>query len=227
VLAVAGIATLRAQRGIRPALAAWLAAGVVGVTLGGSYWPHYVIQLMPVAAVGAGALLSRRPALGVVGLCVLAIPAAYGTLNLARTDENDSYQRDAVTAGRYVHLRAEPGQTAYVLYARVNELYYTGLLSPFPYHWALMLRATPHVGARLRALLTSPRRPTWVLGWDSPNSYGMSGHGATAALLTRHYRVVARVCGHRILLERGAPSRPPPPMTGPCEISPSLVPRPS
>jgi hypothetical protein len=221
VLAVAGIATLRASCGVRPALAAWLAAGVAGVTLGGSYWPHYVIQLMPVAAVGAATLLARRPAIGAVALCAVAIPAAIVTLGVALKDQGDSYQHAPLTAGRYVHLRAEPGQTAYVLEARVNALYYTGLRSPFPYHWSLMMQAIPHVHAKLRALLRSPRRPTWVIDWDG------AGGVRTARLLHRRYRVVATVCGRPILLARGAHSKPAPPMTGPCDLSPRVLPRPA
>jgi hypothetical protein len=32
-----------------------------------------------------------------------------------------------------VHDRALPSDTAYVLYAKVNALFYSGLRSPFPY----------------------------------------------------------------------------------------------
>jgi 4-amino-4-deoxy-L-arabinose transferase-like glycosyltransferase len=225
VLSVAGIAPLRTRRGVRPALLAWLIAGVAGVTLGGSYWPHYVIQLMPVAAVGAAALLSRRLAPGAIGLCAIAIPALVATLGVAVKDQGDSYQHDAVTVGRYVHLRAGPGQTAYVQYARVNALYYTGLRSPFPYHWSLMLQAIPHMGEKVRAMLRSAERPTWIIAWDRADSFGLGGGGATARLLHQHYRPVARVCGQPILLERGARAKPPPPMTGSCEISRSVLPR--
>jgi hypothetical protein len=226
VLAVAGIATLRASRGVRPALAVWLTAGLAGVVLGGSYWPHYVIQLMPVAAVGAAALLARRPAIGILGLGALALPAAIVTLNVALKDQGDNYQHDALTTGRYVQLRAEPGQTAYVQYARVNSLYYTGLESPFPYHWSLMLQAIPHMGQKVRAMLASDRRPTWIIAWDSANSFGLGGNGATARLLKDHYRHVTNVCGQPILLARGARAKPPPPMTGSCEIARSALPTP-
>lgn len=227
VFAAAGIATLRARPGIRPALAVWLAAGLAGVILSGSYWPHYVIELMPVAAVGSALLLSRRPALGALGLCVLVLPVMLATLSPGIRDRADGYQRAAVTLGHYVHLRAEPGQTAYVLYARVNALYYTGLPSPFPYHWSLMMRSIPGAPQRLRALLASPRRPTWIIDQDGPRGYGLDPGGATGRLLTAHYRRVAHVCGRPILLARGAPAKPPPPMTSRCELSRSVLPAPA
>jgi hypothetical protein len=227
VLAVAGIVLLRTRRGIRPALAAWLVAGVAGIVLGGSFWPHYVIELMPVAAVGAAALLSRRPAIGAVVLCAVAIPAAIATLDVGGKDSGDGYERSSVTIGRYVHYRAKPGQTAYVLYARVNALYYTGLPSPFPYHWSLMMRGVPHATRTLRALLASGRRPTWIIDQDGSSGYGLDPRGATARLLTLHYRPAGRVCGRTILLERGASAKPPPRMTGGCALSPAVLPRPA
>lgn len=223
ILAVAGIALLRTRPGIRPALAAWLLAGVIGVTLGGSYWPHYVIELMPVAAVGAALLLARRPRVGALALCLVALPAAAFTLRPVLHDQSDQYQQDAVTVGNYVRLRAEPGQTAYVMYARVNALYYTRLPSPYPYHWALMLRAAPHVQSRLRALLASPRRPTWVIAWQPFRSFGLDRSGATRRLVAANYRRVGRVCGHSVLLARGAQAKPPPPMSGPCRLSPTVL----
>ena len=45
-------------------LAAWLAAGAVGVLGGGSYWPHYLIQLVAPASLLAGAALARAPRAG-------------------------------------------------------------------------------------------------------------------------------------------------------------------
>ena len=139
----------------------------------------------------------------------VAIPALIVTLNVALKDQGDSYQHNALTAGSYVHLRAEPNQTAYVLNARVNALYYTGLPSPFPYHWTLMKEAIPGFQAKLRLLLGSSRRPTWIIDWD----------GAQGLRLQRSYRVVAHVCGRPILLRRGAPAKPPPQMAGSCQIA--------
>jgi hypothetical protein len=186
-----------------------------------------VIQLMPVAAIGTALLLSRRPAFGALALCLIAIPAAITTANPGVRDSGDHYESQAVTLGRYVALRAEPGQTAYVMYARVNSLFYTGLPSPFPYHWSLMMRAVPGAAHQLRALLASPRRPVWIIAQDKPRGYGLDPSGATGRLVREHYRVVARVCRKPILLERGKPARAAPRMVRSCVISPALVTRPA
>jgi hypothetical protein len=127
-----------------------------------------------------------------------------------RLDDGDTLQRTAVAVGRYVHDRAEPGQTDYVLYARADVLYYSGLPNPYPYNWSLMLRAAPHAIPRLRALLASSQRPTWVVEWQAPPAFGLDKGGATGQLLARHYTRVARVCGHPLLLARGARARPAP-----------------
>ena len=55
-----GLRLLRGDRVLLVTLSAWLAAAVVGVLGGGSYWPHYLIELVPVSCVGAAVLLATR-----------------------------------------------------------------------------------------------------------------------------------------------------------------------
>jgi hypothetical protein len=195
----------------RPALAAWGLAALAGVALGGSYWPHYLIALVPLAAAGAAATLARHPRSAVVALLVLLLPAARTALQDALRDWPDRYQGAAASAAAYVRARAEPHQSVYVLYAKANVVYYSGLRDPFPYNWSLMMRAAPRAQPRLRTLLASePRRPTWIVEWQAPTAFGLDRSGATRALLRWHYRRVAGVCGHPILLARGARAKPPP-----------------
>jgi hypothetical protein len=192
------------------ALAAWLAAGVAGVTLSGSYYPPYLIELVPVSAIGIALGCARRPAIGIAVGLVAVGAALLPTARAAVHDSADSYEARAEVIGRYVRGRAEPGQTAYVMYAGANALYYTGLPSPYPYHWALMMRAIPAAPGRLRALIGSDRRPTWIIRQNRPGDYGLDARGRSKALLRRYYRPVARVCGTPILLARGSGARPAP-----------------
>ena len=203
-IAVAGLALVRSSLPIRIALGTWLLAGLTGVVLSGGYFPPYVIELMPVAAVGVAVACARRPRLGVALVLAVVAPALLPTLRAGLLDSADAYQQSSMTIGRYVRASAEPRQTAYVLYARANALYYTGLSSPFPYHWDLMMRAIPAAEHQLRALLAGPRRPTWIIEEDRPDFAGLDPGGVTRALLARHYRVVARVCGLPVLLARAA-----------------------
>jgi hypothetical protein len=204
VFAVAGIARLKTQPVVRVTLAAWMLASTAGILLGGSYLPHYLIALVPASAAGAAAVFKRHRLLGALVMCAIAVPTAVNATGVARHDSADSTQASAVTIGRYIRDRALPGQTAYVLYAKVNALYYTGLRVPFPYDWGLMMQAVPHAEQRLRRLLESPSRPTWVVEANSTRVWGLDRSGATRRLLARHYRVLADVCGSRVLLARNA-----------------------
>ena len=57
VIALRGLATLRHDRVLAVTLAAWLGAGAVGVLGGGSYWPHYLLELVAPASLLSGAAL--------------------------------------------------------------------------------------------------------------------------------------------------------------------------
>jgi hypothetical protein len=64
------------------------------------------------------------------------------------------------------------------------------------------VRAKPGAIPRLRRLLASPARPTWVVEWQPPDQWGLDPRGATARLLARHYRRAATVNGHPVLHAR-------------------------
>jgi hypothetical protein len=211
VLAVAGIAVLRGRALVRATLLAWMAAGVGGILLGGSYWPHYLIALVPIAAAGAAATLDRYPFAGALALAAIALPTVINAAEVAKSDSADAYQRPALTIGDYIEDRSLPGQTAYAMYARVNTLYYARLRDPYPYNWSLMVRAVPGAEPRLRSLLASPARPTWIVRAEGPRAFGLDRGGATRRLLALHYKPVASVCGSEVLLARGARVRHPPP----------------
>jgi hypothetical protein len=193
-----------------------MTVAVAGIALGGSYWPHYLIALVPATAAGAAAFVVRHRRIGAVLVLAIALPFTLLWSGVPLTATPASYEQDAVSAGHYLRARAEPHQTAYVLYAKANVLYYSGLRDPFPYNWSLMMRSAPGAQARLRQLLASPRRPTWVIQWQSHHAFGLDRSGATGRLLTRRYRRVATVCGRPVWLARGARARPAPPSAGGC-----------
>ena len=124
--------------------------------------------------------------------------------------------------GDYLRDRALPGDTAYVLYAKVNALFYSGLPSPFPYHWSLMM----DVGARtpsgeLRALLASPQRPTWIVRAQATTAFGLDRSGATARLLAATTAAWRARAGGPVLLARSAGPRPDPGLKEPCATLPT------
>jgi hypothetical protein len=208
VLAIApgGFRALRGDRVLTATLAAWLAAGLGGVLAGGYYWAHYLIQLIAPASLLAGAALARLRAVprSVVAGALVAVMLAGTVASLPRV--RAVHERlGVIGAADFVRRHARPGDTQYVMYARANIGYYTGLASPYPYAWSLMVRAIPGATGRLLALLDSARRPTWIVGWQRPSTWHLDPHHAIKDALQRRYRVVARVHGHPIYHRRSSP----------------------
>jgi hypothetical protein len=129
VIALRGLAMLRGDRVLAVTLAAWLGAGAVGVLGGGSYWPHYLIELVAPASLLTGAALASVRARGVIvaALAAVAVVATVGGVAKARTLQT---RHAVVPVAHYVRDHARPGDTQYVLYARANVGYYTGLPAP-------------------------------------------------------------------------------------------------
>ena len=132
--ALAGFVALRRDRILLVTFAAWLAAGVVGVLGGGSYFVHYLIQLVPVSCVLASVAIARAPV--PIGLAAIGVVAA---LALIGADEGKEYRdrhtpwRRELAVGRYIRDHARSGETQYVMYARPNVVYYARLRHPYPY----------------------------------------------------------------------------------------------
>jgi 4-amino-4-deoxy-L-arabinose transferase-like glycosyltransferase len=212
--ALVGIFRVRDRPLVCVTALAWIVAAGAGILLGGSYWPHYLIALVPIAAAGAAITFRRYPLVGAVATAVIVLPTVIHAAGVARDDSSDTYQQSAATIGHYIRDRSLPGQTAYAMYAKVNAVYYTGLRDPYPYNWSLMVEAVPGAESRLRSLLASPARPTWIVRAQGTRAFELDRSGATRRLLRQHYRLAATVCGTNVLLERGAQVRPGPAREG-------------
>jgi hypothetical protein len=207
LIALVGIARLRGRPVVRVVLATWTLVALVGVLAGGSYWPHYLIALVSVTAAGAAAALVRHRWIAATGVVAMTIAAATVAFPVAIHHSADTYDESAVAVGDYINDRSEPGDTAYVLYAKADILYYSGLPAAFPYNWSLMMRSAPHAEAKLRQDLASPSRPTWLVQWQHTRAFGLDKSGLTERLVTQHYRRVTTLCGHPLFLARGAHAR--------------------
>jgi hypothetical protein len=90
------------------------------------------------------------------------------------------------------------------------------------HHWSLMMDSVPRAEPELRALLASPRRPTWIVRAQPTTAWGLDRSGETARLLRRYYRKVSRTCGKPVLLARDAGPRPDAALSEPCRAKPSV-----
>jgi hypothetical protein len=199
-VAVAGIVALRRDSVMAWTTGAWIVTGVAAVLAGGSYWSHYLIQLVPAGSVLAGVALTTAPAWlrAAVPVAVLTTVVAVNAAGVMHVRERPPRQLD-LAAATFVRDHVRPGDTQYVLYARANVLYYVDLPMPYPYAWSLMLRTIPGAVDRLQRLLAAEHRPTWILQWQTFDAHGLDPRGRTRALVARHYRRVApSFCGRPV-----------------------------
>ena len=204
-LALVHGARLRRPDPLPWAVAAAVAAEVVGVLAGGSYWTHYLIALVPTVALATGLGVHPRSAgrrwtrrLVVASVLVTAVASPVGAATAARAPD------DAWTTGRWLAASAAPADSLVVTYTHADVIEDSGMRPGYAYAWSLPARTLdPHLGLLTRTLDRSSGAPTWVLRWDHPHAWGLDRDGTVEAALQRHYRRDAEVCGHQVWLHRG------------------------
>lgn len=198
---------LREKDPFTVALLAMLVMDLLGAALGGSYWPHYLIEAAPAAALAAGsmpALLTggdpwpRRAMVSVVASATVAtVVAASPFFTSSRSGE-----RALIGWLAHAHRR---GDTAIVTYGHPNIIEVSGLMtSGYPYLWSLPVRTEDPRLALLRSTVSSRTGPTWIVEWISFDTWGIDPAGRLAAAVREHYRHVATVCGVPVFLRDGA-----------------------
>jgi hypothetical protein len=200
--ALLGLARPGIDRATRALLVTWLAAGCFAVLAGGSYWAHYLIQLAPSCCVLAGLVLARTRMrwLARATLAVVATLAFGGFAVGAVVQHEHPYQNNAHVVGAFVRANADHDDTIYVMYAHANVAWYSGLASPYPYRWSLMLRTIPNADEQLADLLASGRRPTWLVQWQPISAYGQYETAEIDEAIEQGYRRVATPCGHPVFV---------------------------
>ncbi|MCD9197301.1 hypothetical protein [Aeromicrobium wangtongii] len=200
------IAALTAWHGLRgrdPVLLATLAviAFVCGAALlGGSYWAHYLFQLVPASALAAGLLVDMvRPRVRVAVAAFTVIMTCGNVLWTVVSPPEDGAL--AETVGHWLRQSGDPSDTAVVAYGQPNVLTNADMTSPYPYLWSLPVRTRDSDLRVMSGVLSGPDRPTWFVDWSGIRSWGVDPTTAQT-VLERHYRKVADVCGRTIWLER-------------------------
>lgn len=213
LLLLGGLRLRRPHGRLRPwswACLALLAWGSVVVVLGGSFWWHYLLCLVPgLALLAAVALDAPRPAYRLVLLAPAAVATAIGVGTLLAQPP----AREPVTEAAASFLRAEarPGDTATVLYGNPDILRVSQLESPYRYLWSLIVRVRDPELRELSAVLRSPERPTWVVvPARGAASWGVDPRGAARVdrQLAQRYRVAHSFDGLRVLRVARPPAGP-------------------
>jgi hypothetical protein len=203
-----------------PSPVVWAVTGaaaveLVGVLLGGNYWPHYLIALIPMLALvtglAAGRPLSGHPVPARVrrarhGTQLVALLAVLTTMVAAPADAVavHSYRSHSYQVGRWLASSAKGTDTVVVPFTHPNVIDESGLSSPYPYSWSLPVRTLdPGLNLLTHTLTRLHGAPTWVVRWDAPHTWGLDPQDHVSHALQTRYREVAVVCGHPVWLLRG------------------------
>jgi hypothetical protein len=187
--------------------AAWTAFSVLA---GGSYWLHYLVESVPVAALAAGAVSLSAPRLTRVLATVLVASA----LIAAAIVQWHPVPRPGTTVGSTLARSAKPGDTVISLFGEPDILRETGMSSPYPYLWSLPSRTLDPAMAQLRAVLDGPTAPTWLVVRGRTTTQRLADDGLLAVMDQRYHKV-GTVC-QRILYLRNDLTRPPLVQVGSC-----------
>jgi hypothetical protein len=173
---------------------------IVSIALGGSYWNHYLIQLVVPTSVLAGLLVAAGHPGARRVLAAVAVAAAIAAgVNLAL-----AHSTAGTSVGQAVRDVANPQDTIVTTWGHADVTRASGLSSPYPYLWSLPARTLDPRLNKLDTLLLGPRAPTWFVTWRDVSTWGFHGGGrVTARMLADHYTPVTRVHGHTIFLHRG------------------------
>ncbi|MFC5679313.1 hypothetical protein [Aeromicrobium endophyticum] len=203
---VAVLTTGHALRRREPVLlATWAVILVVSAAavLGGSYWSHYLLQLVPASALAVGLLAERIGPRLLRALVVFVVAVTAGNLMWSLVSPSTDGV-EAQEVGRWLKASSITGDTAVVAYGQPNVLAAARMSSPYPYLWSLPVRTLDPDLAELTAVMSGPSRPVWFVDWSGIDSWGIDPT-ALRPVLAKRYRVVAEVCGRTVWLDRSHP----------------------
>jgi hypothetical protein len=147
---------------LRVAAYALLTFEVLVALLGGSYWLHYLMGLVPGAVLFAAAF-AQRPApvtRRIGGALALAGVSSAVALGWVAAHPIDRPEEQAIS---YLDDHAHRGDSGVVVLGAANVIRDPGLEAPYPYLWSLPARVRDADLATLVGLLQSDDRPAWVI----------------------------------------------------------------
>lgn len=176
------------------------------IAAGGSYWLHYLVQVVPALAVIAAHASGRdrlpRRLAGVVLAVVVSSAAVAWVTEVVhpRTLPNDD-----VAVIDYLRDNADRGRTLVVAYGDSAILTGAGMSSPYENLWSLPVRVRdPHL-RELTHVLAGPRAPSWVVVTGSSlASWGIDAHHADRVLHRRYRVVMTNATFHVFSLRQGS-----------------------
>jgi hypothetical protein len=147
---------------LRVAAYALLTFELLVALLGGSYWLHYLMGLVP-GAVLMAASFAQRPApvtRSIGGSFALAGISSVAVLGWVAAHPIDRPEERAID---YLGSHAQHGDSAVVVLGAANVIHDAHLEADYPYLWSLPARVRDADLSTLDGLLGSDQPPTWVI----------------------------------------------------------------
>lgn len=195
------------------AISAMMVVGFTGITIGGSYWPHYLVGLIPVLSLAAAALATDSSSRQVSrtrgstlfkGVVVSAVVAssvvATGIATVTATPVKDTRTSQVAASLRAF---AHPHDTVIVAYGHANLIESAGLEPGYRYMWSLPMRTLDPDLSLLVRTVSGRSAPTWFVRWESLDSWKIDANRQLSDAVEAHYRPAAQVCGVTIYLHDG------------------------
>jgi hypothetical protein len=182
-----------------------LVLSTVGIASGGSYWPPYLLQLVPAAVLAVGAM---APSISVPGawmrrwVTVVAAVAVLGAVvsNVVHATVPSLWSTQRI--GEWLAESKAPADTGFVVYGLPSVLETADMSSPYPHLWSAALRTLDPEQTRLRATLAGPDAPEWIVQINGLNAWGIDDGSRLRELVRERYRIVAEICGYPVWLRQ-------------------------
>jgi len=156
------------------------------LALGGSFWPPYVFGLVPGTVLFTALLFRAGASAWVRPIAVFAVASTLvGMLSWVWTDQ--THWSRGYETGQAIAEVAEPRDTIQVYGGRADVLLGSGLTQPYRYLWGLPMRTLDPDLAELKALLSGPNAPTWLVLEVSMDAWDLGNRTGLQAVIDAHY----------------------------------------
>lgn len=185
----------------------WIIGSILGMSVGGDWWPHYLIQIVPPLSIWLGASIvhvmprirrdGRRLVLPIfVGLLI----SPFWILILGSPDKmteelfaHPGYPaQDAVAS--YLQRQTAPGTEIYVAFDQASIYYIADRPPAYRHLYDQELRGIPSSYSDLITIIRSPDRPEYIVGTRQPGPFA-DNSSAFWDEVGNYYKVEVRIEG--------------------------------
>lgn len=161
----------------------WSIGAVLGIAMGGDWWSHYMIQIVPPLSLWVAwnvdgivhALASWRKPLAVAMMSILVL-LPYGVIvdgtdgMLTRLYGHPGYPAQDDVA-RYIREHSEPDDTIYVAFDQAAIYYLADRKPAYRHLYDQELRALPESYADIIGIISGPNRPLYIVSTVHPGPF--------------------------------------------------------